>query len=1171
MYEYTRSALRDGDLGHNGPYEAMVVSHLDRYYQGTLLVEILRHYGSSNVSRRSGQLIAVRYVSPFYGVTPYLGLNENDGFQNTQKSYGMWMVPPDFGTRVLVIFAESSGPYGYWIGCIQDSNMNFMTPGGPGVSTILTTDDTPTDLQGKKLPVGEYNKLLETGEATDPTLYRKPYNKDFTEVLEIQGLLDDESRGTTTSSARREVPSMVFGISTPGPLDKRSGHPTAPYGADGEEAQIPFNRLGGSSFVMDDGDDKFVRATHAEDGPPIYLNREAGETGGDETIPQNELMRLRTRTGHQILMHNSEDLIYIANSRGTAWLEFTSDGKIDIYAYDSISLHTDNDFNLSAERDINMEAGRNVNINASAKWSGYNLRESSFDSGQVRIEGANNTNLYSGRHFRFETEENFEIHSNSDVIISANQNIHLRSEGGHQFQQASGSIHQLAGHSIYRTSDSNINDKAKGLIMQTAEGSIYRRSTTASIFDQAKEEHHTLAELEIYRTTLESIHDKADKKIYRHALEEIHDKADDKIYIDADGSVELNSTLFVSDDIHTPSTIFSATSYSLHLPGGPGSNAEPAILAIPADPSIVARRASEAAGAAGVTQALNSFTVPKVLPGSGEVVPMTTNVPRVPQHEPWPHHENLNPLAFKKHETDRERLGNLPSADRILTPDTFAKGQAGTSTSVRIGGTGGNISTGTEGSYGNDEDLQSPSNTTVGSSTSGASPIPASVADIIDPPSQNDLSNVPGVLPSNVTSLSPNLPRQNILDSLSIAASFVVPNGVLQITPRGGADGRPTTRNHPFGHAADFQIVINGQLIRLNDNPLLYQRLAEELIVNANSRGVLPGIGGYPTFMHYDESPWRQQPITQTLRTSSWGPRELIVQRASQNVRNDRRTTVDAETVALAGTGTSSFGSGNRQHGNDSTAGGGGPSVATLSTGPSQATQPSGSGETLKQEEIEALAVSAGFSSSDARTMAKIALAESSGNTNALNDNTNAGKESYGLFGINMSESLGPERREQLGISDNGELYDPAANARAAYAVFEERQGSTGDGFTAWSAYNDGAYSQPVVEETPAEEPVDGAQFPFIHPADDEYNIHTFDTGDRRVDYATGFRRPFHLPASEGDFVVTRTNDQGGEIIIYVFQETDGFWFPFTIDGYEEASGAPVPVASLDFIVRQPV
>lgn len=922
MYGYTRTALKDGDLGHNGPYEAIVVSHLDRYYQGTLLVELIRHYGSSNIGRRSGQLMAVKYVSPFYGSTPYLGLNDNDGYQNTQKSYGFWAVPPDFGTKVLVIFAESSGPYGYWIGCIQDSAMNFMTPGGGAASTVLTTDATPEGLQGKKLPVGEYNKLIETGERTNPTLFDKPYNKDFTEVLEVQGLLNDEARGTTTSSARRDLPSMVFGISTPGPLDKRVGHPKAPYGADGEEAEIPFNRLGGSSFVMDDGDDKFVRATHAEDGPPIYLNREAGEQGGDETIPQNELIRLRTRTGHQILMHNSEDLIYIANSRGTAWLEFTSDGKIDIYAYDSISLHTDNDFNLSAERDINIEAGRNVNINASARWSDYNEIEQGSTSGTVRIEGAFNTDLYSGRHFKFQTEENFEILSNSDIMFTAKKNLHFLSEGN-IFEESKGSIHQSANHSIYRYSASNINDLADGIVMQTAQGPVYRKSVADAIYDEAKTTHHIYAyenvlqyaainheikagtdskttagsniheiSVDNFKTAEGNIHSKAGTSVFNEAASAINNTAGSNMYNDIAGNFNIQAGAF-----------FSADASEVYLNSGISNPGEPAELgtnARTASTAIIARKAAEATASSGVARSLNSYTLPYVLPGSNEIIPFRTSIPRIPQHEPWPHHENLNPLAFKKHLTDIENIGNLTTADRILTPDTFANGSAGVSTSVRLGGTGGNIGTGTEGN----EQRQSLTGG-LNTPTTGAGPIPSSVSDIIDPPLQNDIQNVPGTLPENITSRSPNLPRQNILDSISIAANVVLPSGKLEITQGGGADGRETTKNHPFGHAADVQIKIDGNFIYPRDNALLYQRLAEELIANANSRGVIPGIGWYNTFMHYDESPWRQKYTGMSVIT--WPDSQRNLATVKTNVANNRRTLLDRSTVDIVGIEQSGF------------------------------------------------------------------------------------------------------------------------------------------------------------------------------------------------------------------------------------------------------------------------
>lgn len=93
-----------------------------------------------------------------------------------------------------------------------------------------------------------------------------------------------------------------------------------------------YARLGGP-VLLDDGDDKFVRKTKASQGPYQYVNAETLDPDvyvseeKQSNIPHNELFRIRTRTGHQILLHNSEDLVYIANANGTAWIEMTAYAK----------------------------------------------------------------------------------------------------------------------------------------------------------------------------------------------------------------------------------------------------------------------------------------------------------------------------------------------------------------------------------------------------------------------------------------------------------------------------------------------------------------------------------------------------------------------------------------------------------------------------------------------------------------------------------------------------------------------------------------------------------------------------------------------------------------------------------------------------------------------------
>ena len=580
-----------------GPYEAVVVSNLDPHYMGSLKVDLLKNTSAGSIPNRLGTSITVKYLSPFYGVTNPNHTTPNDGYASTQKSYGMWFVPPDPGARVLVIFAEGDISQGYWIGCVQDKHMNFMVPDGRA-STSITTNATPDNVQGLKLPVGEYNKFIEKGEARDPTKFPKPYNKDFTQVLEVQGLLKDENRGTTTSSARREVPSSVFGISTPGPVDKRDG---ALRGlASGPGSQSVFvNRLGGSSFVMDDGDNSLIRKTHASEGPPDYVNVEAGEEGGDRTILHNELMRFRTRTGHQILMHNSEDFIYIGNARGTAWVELTSDGKIDIYGSDSISIHSDADINLTADRDVNIEGGRNVNIRASARAT--NGQDEGGTSGNVQIESKYDTNILVERNMKTE---------------------------------------------VFGYQETKVTGYQKTLV----EGDIH---------------HHTNA------------------NIY--------------VLADAQGHIRSATDMFINTD--TNLNLVGKTSYLTSTGGATHINATGGNVEIDGSSDINLNSGSSSAGSAATDAEdatpvvpLNTHIVPKVTPGTEVSSDVTSIVKRMPSHEPWPHHENLDALSFKPQQTDVLNVYPVASQNLRFNADTFRKSL---NTSGFENGAGNAASTGT--------------------------------------------------------------------------------------------------------------------------------------------------------------------------------------------------------------------------------------------------------------------------------------------------------------------------------------------------------------------------------------------------------------------------------------------------------------------------------------------
>jgi hypothetical protein len=421
--EEGRQSAQAASEKNSGPFMAKVISYTDPYYMGTIEVELLHKSGNRNA--RETEVMQAKYMSPFAGVTNVSYVDENNDYNSTQKSYGWWAIPPDIGSTVLVFFVDGDSTKAYWIGCIPDPNMNFMTPGY--AATVYHIDG-----EEQRVPVAEYNKKASDVATTDTTKLPKPAHTFLQNTYTEQGLIKDDIRGITTSSARREIPSAVFGISTPGPIDK-----TGPKGKGGKfehRANMFVSRLGGSSFVMDDGDDKWEREKTPSEGPPVYKSVEGGDTGLRDR-PHNELIRLRTRTGHQILLHNSEDLIYIGNARGTAWIEFSSDGKIDIYAEDSVSLHTKQDINFYADRDINLEAGRNLNIKVAAEMHTHVLAD------QILIVDAN---------------QKIHIKANKDETVGGNSTYKIvgdydTSAGGHIYETSGGSNETRAGGNIIET------------------------------------------------------------------------------------------------------------------------------------------------------------------------------------------------------------------------------------------------------------------------------------------------------------------------------------------------------------------------------------------------------------------------------------------------------------------------------------------------------------------------------------------------------------------------------------------------------------------------------------------------------------------------------------------------------------------------------------------------
>ena len=325
----TDRTVRDGNQSQlTGVMLGVVKNNLDPARRGRLQVWIPNHGGNSE---EPSTWKTVAYASPFFGSTGFPNSQPTNEFEHTNNTYGMWFSSPDINNFVLVAFVNGDAQQGYWFASVPSVISHYMVPAMGAIPTGSVETESTDGVIADQYPVAEHNeKLQAVNSYAKFPLNKKPAHKIQWKILYDQGLEKDTVRGTITSSSHRESPSRVFGISTPGrPITEKTGKKTS-------IDRMVSTRKGGHTFVLDDGD--------AEG--------------------KDQLVRLRSAGGHQIMMNDTNEIIYIANSAGTAWLEFDTSGKIHLYGKDSINLRTEKDFNFHADKDMNFHSKGTINMYA---------------------------------------------------------------------------------------------------------------------------------------------------------------------------------------------------------------------------------------------------------------------------------------------------------------------------------------------------------------------------------------------------------------------------------------------------------------------------------------------------------------------------------------------------------------------------------------------------------------------------------------------------------------------------------------------------------------------------------------------------------------------------------------------------------------------------------------
>ena len=348
-------------------------------------------------------------ISPLAGVV-------NNGLRGVEQetmdapvAYGMWNVPK-IGAFCLLGCIDGDVGKRFYVGCIHPMHMSISMPHG----RYMWKDDSPIGghrpdgpLSADEVPIEPlYSRMTEQFTAPDagltrraagtPTEPRKKNAEFMTRGADMMASAINEkqtqdkrnSPGNTTADY---IPGEIFTI------EKADGTPRTiicpGYGIDQAEAELAANPdTGGVNYDS---------------------HNYSWTTPGFHSFSMNDRfdncrIRLRTTSGHQIIMDDTNERIYISTAGGQTYIEIDQVGNIDIFAEKNISTHAKGDINFYTDSTFRVQALQGIHFRTDDEFRVHALKD-----------------------FHVRTEMNIRTFSLQETRMEANTNMHVSVNQGH--------------------------------------------------------------------------------------------------------------------------------------------------------------------------------------------------------------------------------------------------------------------------------------------------------------------------------------------------------------------------------------------------------------------------------------------------------------------------------------------------------------------------------------------------------------------------------------------------------------------------------------------------------------------------------------------------------------------------------------------------------------------
>lgn len=306
-----------------------------------------------------------QYVSPFGGTIS--SMTRGPGVQQSSggATYGFWAIPK-IGSQVIVMCLNGNPRHRIYIGCVYDMHSVNSMPHG----RFMYDDHPALDKNGEAAsPAGPYT----SGEG-----FLEPLNTNLKAAFSNYGGSNYEwqSRAADYTASAVDVENLNDSYSLV-PDDKSVIHNGRKYTQGYQNSRIDPRSTTNPRMANLDSQ------VHCLTTPGFHAI-------SMDDRQENCRMRFRTTSGHQIILDDTNERIYIATAQGNNWIEMDQCGNIDIFANKKVSIHSAEDINFSTDKSIKMFAKENIHLRADKQIRTYSKEDMFFKTDKdIKIKSDN--------------------------------------------------------------------------------------------------------------------------------------------------------------------------------------------------------------------------------------------------------------------------------------------------------------------------------------------------------------------------------------------------------------------------------------------------------------------------------------------------------------------------------------------------------------------------------------------------------------------------------------------------------------------------------------------------------------------------------------------------------------------------------------------------------------